>query len=543
MAVTIGDLAGALRITDGGDPPEPQLSILTRLAGVADAFNELLIPAAPEAIQDECKVRFCGYLYDAPAAGRGDFYGNGWRNSGAASLASRWISRRAGIEAPLAEPVDPDEVRVIVEDLLRATKVGPLTVPDFDLMAGNVANTSAPIATLEAGTWFVRINYSLSKFTLASINQLVDGQGNVIADFGQLGLTQTTITLDVPTEVRFKLATPAAVTVSDITFDGVQIVTAVKEPPGTLVPGGVTLDFLAAAVIARLLPASLGTAAQVLTVNPAANAPIWADPAAAAQIGAKSITLDLLADAVVARLLPAALGTKGQILQVNNGATAAEWANPAGAEIGADSVAIVNLTAAVVARLLPGTLGTKGQILQVNNGATAAEWADAVAAEVGDGTITVMKLAAAVIARLLPNTLGTKGQVLQVNSGGTAAEWGAGTPGPAGPSPLTYLGQISLPSSQTTWTEANILFGDNRSTSVYVFVDTQVSMSDMIYGSRFTTETIGGTSGGVVIVDVDDGGWKIEAGVSSNDATKFAFKVTRQSGLSTRTWRVYKLAT
>lgn len=100
MAVTIGQLAAAIRLTDGADPEEPQLSILNRLAGVADAFTELLIPNAPEAIQDECKIRFVGYLYDQPPAGRGPYFDNAWINSGAASLASRWIERRAGIRAP-----------------------------------------------------------------------------------------------------------------------------------------------------------------------------------------------------------------------------------------------------------------------------------------------------------------------------------------------------------------------------------------------------------------------------------------------------------
>lgn len=97
MAVTVGQLAAAMRLTAGDDPPEPILSILTRLSGVADAFIELLAPTAPEAVQDEAKIRFCSYLYDAPTAGRNFSYGNAWRNSGAASLVSRWQERRAGI--------------------------------------------------------------------------------------------------------------------------------------------------------------------------------------------------------------------------------------------------------------------------------------------------------------------------------------------------------------------------------------------------------------------------------------------------------------
>ena len=103
MAVTIGNLAAELRITDGADPVDPQLSILTRLGGVADAFIELLIPTAPEAIKDEAKIRFVGYLYDQPTAPRNAGFADAWKNSGAASLASRWIERRAGIRAPDAE--------------------------------------------------------------------------------------------------------------------------------------------------------------------------------------------------------------------------------------------------------------------------------------------------------------------------------------------------------------------------------------------------------------------------------------------------------
>lgn len=130
MAVTIGQLAAALRITDGTDPIDPELTILTRLAAVADAFNELLAPKAPEVIRDEAKIRFCAYLFDAPTAGRGDFYGNGWRNSGAAGLVSRWQERRAGIQgestAPGGATVDEAEVLAIIEKYNRDNNIEPL---------------------------------------------------------------------------------------------------------------------------------------------------------------------------------------------------------------------------------------------------------------------------------------------------------------------------------------------------------------------------------------------------------------------------------
>ena len=103
MALSRRQLAEALRLTDGtADPSGPVNDILGRLEGVSAAFIELLCPNAPDAIKDEIEVRFVGYLYDMPTAGRGDFYGNAWRNSGAGGLASRWIVRRAGVTAELA---------------------------------------------------------------------------------------------------------------------------------------------------------------------------------------------------------------------------------------------------------------------------------------------------------------------------------------------------------------------------------------------------------------------------------------------------------
>ena len=103
MAVTVGQLAAALRLTDGSDPIEPQLSILNRLMGVAEAMIDQIVPDAPEAIQDELAIRFAGYLYDQPSAGRGEGYANAWRNSGAASLAARWVERRASLQVQIAE--------------------------------------------------------------------------------------------------------------------------------------------------------------------------------------------------------------------------------------------------------------------------------------------------------------------------------------------------------------------------------------------------------------------------------------------------------
>ena len=150
MALTIGQLAAAIRLTDGSDPPEPQLSILTRLAGVADAFNELLISEAPDVVQDECKVRFAAYLYDAPTAGRGDFYGNAWRNCGAASLATRWVQRRAGIEGTAADGTAPTPGGPGVDVTARAAAAAAQLTADQAATAAAAAQTAAAAAQTAA---------------------------------------------------------------------------------------------------------------------------------------------------------------------------------------------------------------------------------------------------------------------------------------------------------------------------------------------------------------------------------------------------------
>ena len=98
--ITMAALAAAVRLGDGSeDPVEPELGILTRLKAVASAFIENDAPTAPAAVKDEITVRMVGYLLDAPTSPSGHDFSNAWVNSGAASLAGRWIQRRAGIRA------------------------------------------------------------------------------------------------------------------------------------------------------------------------------------------------------------------------------------------------------------------------------------------------------------------------------------------------------------------------------------------------------------------------------------------------------------
>ena len=49
-------------------------------------------------MRDEAIVRMAAYLYDSPTAASGDRYAAAWRNSGAESLVSRWVIRRAIVD-------------------------------------------------------------------------------------------------------------------------------------------------------------------------------------------------------------------------------------------------------------------------------------------------------------------------------------------------------------------------------------------------------------------------------------------------------------
>ena len=98
MAVTVTQLAAAMRLGDGESAPdEPLASMLARYLDIAQAYVGLDAPEAPEAVKDEATIRFASYLYDAPPAAPGMGYANAWRNSGAAALLLRWRPVRAAI--------------------------------------------------------------------------------------------------------------------------------------------------------------------------------------------------------------------------------------------------------------------------------------------------------------------------------------------------------------------------------------------------------------------------------------------------------------
>ena len=103
MALTVIELAAALRLGDGVEAPtEPLSGILTRLLGVAEATANIYAPGAPETVRDEAAIRFSAYLYDLPDSQRGSGYAAAWVNSGAGALVSPWRVHR--IEGSPATP-------------------------------------------------------------------------------------------------------------------------------------------------------------------------------------------------------------------------------------------------------------------------------------------------------------------------------------------------------------------------------------------------------------------------------------------------------
>ena len=131
MAITAADLGIALRISaDGLDLDAAQTSILNRLLGVADAQIELLIPGAPDAIKDQISVQFGAYLYDMPSAGRRDSFANAWINSGAGSLAARWLTQTIAGETGVGPSRDTsgdvtvERVESLIADALAAYDPG-----------------------------------------------------------------------------------------------------------------------------------------------------------------------------------------------------------------------------------------------------------------------------------------------------------------------------------------------------------------------------------------------------------------------------------
>ncbi len=90
LAITIPELAVAIRLTSDptADVLEPELGILTRQHGVAEAMIEQYAPDAPDVAKSEAAVLLVGYIWEMPVGQRN--HSNAFRSCGAMALLARW---------------------------------------------------------------------------------------------------------------------------------------------------------------------------------------------------------------------------------------------------------------------------------------------------------------------------------------------------------------------------------------------------------------------------------------------------------------------
>ena len=86
------DLLDTLRM---GDTDE-EMDVACRLYNVAIRQVNRYAPFAPSEVKGEALIRFAGYLYDQPTAGRGAAYSRAFTNSGASAILAPWRCHRGG---------------------------------------------------------------------------------------------------------------------------------------------------------------------------------------------------------------------------------------------------------------------------------------------------------------------------------------------------------------------------------------------------------------------------------------------------------------
>ena len=165
--VSLADLAVDLRvITNPEDTIEPgQIVILTRLLAVAETLISERASSAPDTLKDSAVIQIASYLYDKPTAGAAGRYANAFVNSGAASLLSNYIRRRAkaigpggaavsqnGTPSTPSEGVDEDAVRALLADWAEEGNTDSIPVDKLAEAAGTdqTARDSARAASEQA---------------------------------------------------------------------------------------------------------------------------------------------------------------------------------------------------------------------------------------------------------------------------------------------------------------------------------------------------------------------------------------------------------
>ena len=150
MAVSLSQLGVELRIiADPSDTLEDaQSQVIENILNFAQGVVDERAPNAPAWAKDEAVIRLSAYRYDMPSAPIGGGYSDFFTNSGAASLLSDWITRRAvTLEQSEGDALDTRSGGGITEADVRAyvrEELGKLDVSGTD--ADSIARAAAATA-------------------------------------------------------------------------------------------------------------------------------------------------------------------------------------------------------------------------------------------------------------------------------------------------------------------------------------------------------------------------------------------------------------
>lgn len=256
-------------------------------------------------------------------------------------------------------------------------------------------------------------------------------------------------------------------------------------PGGSIGDKTITEAQLSDEVDARLLPSPLGTSGQIPAVNSAGDGTEWVDrprdgiDGAPGQDGRdaiitdKSITEAQLSDEVDARLLPNTLGTSGQVLTINSDEDGVGYENIPEFSIADGSIGTDQLADGAVVRSKLGNSSVGEGQLGINS---------VTATKIKNEAVGLTKLASPISARLLPESLGTSGQVLSVNSAGDGVTYvdrprdgQDGAPGQDGNDATVTINYYKVAKNGTNWTD--LVTGTNYNAD-YVYRITAIVNSD-----------------------------------------------------------------
>ena len=153
VTITVAELLAALRLGNSAE----ELAEATRLLGYASEAVAQHAPAASDIAMNESVVRLAAYIFDMPAAARGDAYANALRNSGAQRMLLPYRVHRAGyadaVEAAQAAVGSTDNpvvgLAVQVDELVVTFADG--TTDTLDLPAGMGGDGTDQVARDAAG--------------------------------------------------------------------------------------------------------------------------------------------------------------------------------------------------------------------------------------------------------------------------------------------------------------------------------------------------------------------------------------------------------